>query len=79
MWYEKLFPKMRRINIVKPERSAVEKFNQNFKKSLHSYIQPFRQMPGTGNASSESDRMDAHDLFSQYTSEIIKEDVVFIR
>ncbi len=48
--------------------------------NVNSYIQPFKEMPSVNNTGQESaDRIDAHDLFSYYTAEIIKEDIVFVR
>ena len=50
------------------------------KEVLNKYIQPFKEMPSTNDIGPESpDRINAHDLFSLYTADIIKEDIVFIR
>ena len=52
----------------------------NKKGTTNTYIQPFTQMPSVNNIGLEStERMDAHDLFSHYTVEIIKEDIVYAR
>lgn len=43
-------------------------------------IQPFRELPPVQNFTSEiDDRMNAHDLFSKFTADIIMEDTVFTR
>jgi hypothetical protein len=48
--------------------------------TVNGYIQPFKQMPCVGDKTPECvARINAHDLFSHYTVEIIKEDVVYAR
>lgn len=47
---------------------------------LNSFIQPFKEMPSTNKVGEENTgRISAHDLFSFYTADIIKEDVIFSR
>ncbi len=63
-------------------RLKVKSFNNSTpaKDTANGHIQPFKQMPSGNNTGQESvDRINAHDLFSHYTAEIIKEDVIFIR
>lgn len=48
--------------------------------AIKTFIQPFTELPqanimGNGNV----DRINAHELFSLYTADIIKEDTVFAR
>lgn len=48
--------------------------------AIDTYIQPFQEMPSSGNIGQESaDRINAHDLFSLYTADIIKEETMFAR
>ena len=66
-----------KMNILKIRfRKKVQQNND----ALNAHIQPFTQKPCVNNEGPEcADRIDAHDLFSHYTAEIIKEDTVFIR
>lgn len=61
------------------KRKALKKAVQ-IKETISSYIQPFTEMPSVNHMGNESeDRISAHDLFSHYTADIIKEDIIFIR
>lgn len=46
--------------------------------TLKSSIQPFKELPSINSIGQEA-RINAHDLFSFYTADIIKEDIVFVR
>lgn len=61
------------------KRKPFQKIVQT-EEDANAYIQPFQQMPCVGHVPQESvDRIDAHDLFSHYTVEIIKKDIVYGR
>ena len=48
--------------------------------AIDTYIQPFKEMPSSSTDGRESaDHLNAHDLFSLYTADIIKEDTIFAR
>lgn len=56
-------------------RSAVQ-----IKDAENSFIQPYKELPSGNNfGQNNSDRMNPHDLFSQYIANIIREDVIFTR
>ncbi|MDP1813657.1 MAG: hypothetical protein Q8K92_04350 [Leadbetterella sp.] len=63
-------------------RSKRKSFNKDvqFEDTTNTQIQPFQQRPSENNEEQEGlDRINAHDLFSHYTAEIIKEDTIFVR
>ena len=62
----------------KLKRRSLHKSIVKWKDALNSYIQPFKQMPSIHDMGS-ADRITAHELFSHYTADIIKEDVIFTR
>ena len=44
------------------------------------FIQPLKELPSTIKMESEkTERINAHDLFSLYTANVIKEDIVYAR
>ena len=44
------------------------------------FLQPFKELPSTIKMKSEkTERIKAHDLFSLYTANVIKEDIVYAR
>lgn len=48
--------------------------------AVDTYIQPFKEMPSSRAGGEDSvDRINAHDLFSLYTADIIKEETMFAR
>lgn len=47
--------------------------------AVNSYIQPFKEMPSVNTEQESAGRINAHDLFSYYTAEIIKEDIIYAR
>ncbi len=48
--------------------------------ALKLFIQPFKEMPSTNNIDKEcSDRINAHELFSLYTANVINEDIIYAR
>ena len=50
------------------------------KQAINTLIQPFKEMPSLNNTGRDNaERINAHDLFSLYTADIIKEDIVFVR
>lgn len=50
------------------------------KEVVNIFIQPFQELPSlTDMGDMETDRINAYDLFSFYTADIIKEDLVFVR
>ncbi|HOY18405.1 MAG TPA: hypothetical protein PLC89_13955 [Haliscomenobacter sp.] len=60
-------------------RRAVHK-NAQIKEAVHASIQPSKEVPSVNNTDQENaDRINAHDLFSHYTADIIKEDTIFAR
>ena len=60
-------------------RKALNKSAQ-VKEAINAYVQPSKEMPSVNNPEQESaDRINAHDLFSYYTADIIKEDTIFAR
>ena len=45
-----------------------------------SNIKPFKEMPSLNDSGQDcADRMNAHDLFSLYTADIINEDIIYAR
>lgn len=60
-------------------RKAVNKSVPS-KDTINTYIQSSKEVPLVNNPGQASaDRIDAHDLFSHYTADIIKENTVFFR
>jgi hypothetical protein len=56
------------------------KENVEINNPINSFIHPFKEMPSSNNRGKESaDRINAHELFSLYTADIIKEDIIFTR
>lgn len=50
------------------------------KEAINAHIQPFKEMPSVnGTGLERAGRMDAHDLFSHYTADVIREDIVYAR
>lgn len=50
------------------------------KESETAFIKPFKEMPSLSNAGQENiNRINAHDLFSFYTADIIREDIIYAR
>jgi hypothetical protein len=61
------------------KRRALKK-NVEIKEAINTLIMPFAELPYVNTTREENaDRINAHDLFSMYTADIIKEDVVFAR
>ncbi len=61
------------------KRKALKK-TVEIKEAINTYMQPFKEMPSLNNTGIEStDRINAHDLFSLYTADIIKKDIVYAR
>ncbi|HQW44785.1 MAG: hypothetical protein IPP02_15990 [Chitinophagaceae bacterium] len=61
------------------KRKALKK-NVEIKQAINTLIQPFKEMPSLNNTGRDNaERINAHDLFSLYTADIIKEDIVFVR
>ena len=61
------------------EKKLVKK-NVEIQDVINTFIQPFKQMPSVNNRNIDCpERINAHDLFSFYTADIIKEDIVFVR
>lgn len=61
------------------KRKALRK-NVQITNAINAFIQPFKELPSVIKTGQESaDRINAHDLFSLYTADIIKEDVIFAR
>ncbi|WP_194973922.1 hypothetical protein [Aquiflexum lacus] len=52
--------------------------NVQIKVTVNTFIQPFKEMPCETDIESP-DHINAHDLFSHYTADIIKKDVIFTR
>lgn len=54
--------------------------NLQLKEEANIFIMPFKEMPSTNNIEKvTADRINAHDLFSFYTADVIKEDIVYAR
>ena len=48
--------------------------------AVNSIVLPFKEMPSNNNIVRESDdRINAHELFSLYTGNLIKQDIVYAR
>lgn len=61
------------------KRKALNKDAYN-KDVVNASIQPFKELPSVNNqVQVNTDRIDAHDLFSHYTADIIKEETIFFR
>lgn len=61
------------------KRKALHKDAQ-IKDTVNASVQPVKEVPSLHNAGQENvDRINAHDLFSLYTADIIKEETVFFR
>ena len=61
------------------KRRALKK-NVEIKDVINTFILPFTEVPSFYTPREENEeRINAHDLFSQFTANIIKEDVVFSR
>ncbi|WP_373550069.1 hypothetical protein [Haliscomenobacter sp.] len=61
------------------KRKALNKDVQR-KDAVNASVQPSKEVPSINNkAQVNADRIDAHDLFSHYTADIIKEETVFFR
>ncbi len=61
------------------KRNAINQ-NAQIEDAEYVYIQPFQEGPSVNIRGQESaDRINAHDLFSHYTADIIKEDTIFAR
>ncbi|HSN60733.1 MAG TPA: hypothetical protein VLR49_07350 [Ferruginibacter sp.] len=61
------------------KRKAISK-GVEIKEAINTFIQPFNEMPSLNDLGKENaDRIDAHDLFSYYTADVIKEDIVYAR
>ncbi|MBK9256972.1 MAG: hypothetical protein IPM42_15935 [Saprospiraceae bacterium] len=66
-------------NKMRLKRKSVSN-NGHIKGTDNMFIQPFREMPSVVKTGEGSvDRISAHDLFSFYTADIIKEDTIFAR
>jgi len=64
---------------IKLKRKAL-KNNTGIKDTLNSFIQPFKEMPSANDSGKENaGRINAHDLFSLYTADIIREETVYFR
>lgn len=47
---------------------------------INKLVQPFTELPPVQNPENDNDdRINAHDLFSKFTADIIKEDTMFTR
>ncbi|MCL6258412.1 hypothetical protein M3O96_04890 [Aquiflexum sp. TKW24L] len=53
--------------------------NKVLNKDADSFIQPYKELPSDSKTGHGSDRINAHDLFSHYTADIIKENVMFTK
>jgi hypothetical protein len=62
-------------------RTKRKAFKNNIlkKDGINSFIQPYKELPSDNKMGQDSDRINAHDLFSHYTADIIREEVIFIR
>ena len=61
------------------KRKALNK-DEYSKDAVNASVQPFKELPSVNNkAQVNADRIDAHDLFSHYTADIIKEETIFFR
>lgn len=50
------------------------------KDAVNAFIHPFQEMPSISSTGAESpDRINEHDLFSLYTADIIRKEIVFVR
>jgi hypothetical protein len=61
------------------KRKAFKKTVQ-IKAAFNTYMQPFKEMPSSNNDGKKGEaRITAHELFSFYTADVIKEDIVYAR
>ena len=61
------------------KRKALKKTVQ-IKAAFNTYMQPFKEMPSSNNEGKKGEtRITAHELFSLYTADVIKEDIVYAR
>lgn len=61
------------------KRKAIHK-DAYSKEAVNASVQLFKVLPSVNNkAQVNVDRIDAHDLFSHYTADIIKEETIFFR
>ncbi len=54
------------------------KNNVQIKDAVGTFIQPYKELPSDNNLE-DSGRINPHDLFSHYTANIIREDIMFTR
>lgn len=48
--------------------------------AVNLFIQPFQEMPSMSNRDQQmADRINAHDLFSMYTADIINREIIYAR
>lgn len=69
------------MNVVKKRRKRIMvKDTFQRREGINTFIQPFKELPSVNRTNQEdSGRINAHELFSLYTADIIKEDSIFIR
>lgn len=61
------------------KKRALKK-NVEIQEVINTFILPFTELPSFHTTRDDNEeRINAHDLFSQFTADIIKEDVVFAR
>ena len=61
------------------KRKALKK-RVEIKDAINTHMQPFKEMPSLNNTGRENaERINAHDLFSFYTADIIKQDIIYAR
>ena len=72
---------LQRMNrFMKRLKKRALKKNVEIQQAINTFILPFTEMPSFSTTRGDNEeRINAHDLFSQFTADIIKEDVVFAR
>jgi hypothetical protein len=66
-------------NLKNKMRNKVSKNKVQIKVAITTLIQPYNELPCDNNGQDGASRINPHDLFSFFTADIIKEDIVFIR
>ncbi len=49
------------------------------KSIINASILPFKELPSVDQTIEDIDHLNAHDLFSLYTADIIKKEIIFVR
>ncbi len=67
----------KRINMKHFRKRSMSRKTVEINAVVKDFIKPFKEMPSTNKPT--ADRINAHELFSLYTADVIKEDIVYAR